>query len=209
MPDVPDRVRHRVSDQPTPVGPRRGLRWFAAGSLGLTGLLAAEALVRAPGQASDLHAGHEDAGSTRGIAVAVGLAALSAPLLRRLPLRPLPRWCAPLGLLVLLAGLALRLWSMQTLAESYSRTLRVTNEQQVTERGPYGHVRHPGYAGSLLVWFGFALTSGSAAVVGTVAALLLPAYAHRMEAEERLLDQELAGYAAYSERTARLVPHLW
>jgi protein-S-isoprenylcysteine O-methyltransferase Ste14 len=198
-----------MPDGSTPIGPRRGLRWFGAGAAGLGGFFAVEALVRSPGEASDLHGGEQDAGSTRGIALAGALAALSAPLLRRLPLRPLPRWCAPLGLLVLAAGLALRVWSMQTLAESFSRTLRVTNEQQVTERGPYRHVRHPGYAGSLLVWSGFGLSSGSAAVLGTVAALVVPAYAQRMEAEERLLGEQLPGYAAYSERTARLVPHVW
>jgi protein-S-isoprenylcysteine O-methyltransferase Ste14 len=198
-----------MSDGTTPVGPRRGLGWFGAGAAGLSGFFAVEALVRAPGEASDLHAGTEDAGSTRGIAVAASLAALSAPLLRRLPLRPLPRWCAPLGLLVLGAGLALRVWSMQTLAESYSRTLRVTNEQQVTERGPYRRVRHPGYAGSLLVWSGFGLTSGSAAVLGTVATLLVPAYVRRMEAEERLLAQQLPGYESYAQRTTRLVPNVW
>jgi protein-S-isoprenylcysteine O-methyltransferase Ste14 len=198
-----------MHDGTTPVGPRRGLRWFGAGAAGVSGFLAVEALVRTPGEASDLHAGNEDAGSTGGIAAATALAALSAPLLRRLPLRPLPRWCAPVGLLVLGAGLALRVWSMQTLAESYTRTLRVTNEQQVTERGPYRRVRHPGYAGSLLVWCGFGLTSGSAAVLGTVAFLLVPAYVRRMEAEERLLTQQLPGYAAYTERTTRLVPNVW
>jgi protein-S-isoprenylcysteine O-methyltransferase Ste14 len=198
-----------MSDGMTPVGPRRGLPWFGAGAAGLGGFFAVEALVRAPGEASDLHAGTEDAGSTRRIAVAATLAALSAPLLRRLPLRPLPRWCAPLGLLVLGAGLALRVWSMQTLAESYSRTLRVTNEQQVTERGPYRRVRHPGYAGSLLVWSGFGLSSGSAAVLGTVATLLVPAYVRRMEAEERLLMQHLPGYKSYAQRTTRLVPKVW
>ena len=198
-----------MQDGRTPIGPRRGLRWFGAGAAGLAGFFAVEALVRPPGEASDLHAGDEDAGSTRGIAVAGALAALSAPLLRRLPLRPLPRWCAPFGLLVLASGLALRVWSMQTLAESYSRTLRVTNEQQVTERGPYRRVRHPGYAGSLLVWAGFGLSSGSAAALATEGALLVPAYVHRMEAEERLLGQRLPGYAAYTERTTRLVPRVW
>ncbi len=46
-------------------------------------------------------------------------------------------------------------------------------------------------------------------MLGTVAALLVPAYVHRMEAEERLLGQQLPGYAAYTERTTRLVPHVW
>ena len=124
-------------------------------------------------------------------------------------MRPLPALCGPLGIAILLAGLALRVWSMQTLSDAYSRTLRVTNEQRVTERSPYRHIRHPGYLGSLLIWAGFALSSGSAPVVGTVAALLIPAYTHRMEVEERLLARDLAGYEDYRARTWRLVPGLW
>jgi protein-S-isoprenylcysteine O-methyltransferase len=193
-------------------GPRRGLGWFAAGAAGLSGSFAAEALLGQPGAASDLHRaddGDDDAGSTRSIALASALAACSAPLLRRVPLRRLPRWAAPGGLVILLAGLALRVWSIQTLAASSTRTLRVTNEQQVNDRGPYKRVRHPGYAGSLLVWSGFSLASGSPAVVASVAALIGPAYVHRIAVEERLLGVQLLGYDAYRARTARLVPRVW
>jgi protein-S-isoprenylcysteine O-methyltransferase len=175
----------------------------------VTGIMVLEATVRQPGTASDLHASRDDAASTRGIVAAYALAGLSAPLLRRLPVRPLPALCAPLGILVLLGGLALRVWSMQTLSDAYTRTLRVTNEQNVTERGPYRRVRHPGYLGSLLIWAGFALSSGSPLVVGTVAALLLPTYVHRIDAEERLLERELPGYTDYVRRTKRLVPNVW
>ncbi|HEY1653451.1 MAG TPA: isoprenylcysteine carboxylmethyltransferase family protein [Acidimicrobiales bacterium] len=193
----------------TPFGPRRGVRWFLGGCTGVGGFLALETLVRQPGSASDLHASKDDDASTRYLVVASGLALLSAPLLRRLPVRPLPVLCAPLGLAVLVAGLALRAWSMQTLSEAYTRTLRVTNMQTVTDRGPYHHVRHPGYLGSLLIWCGFAFSSGSAIVVGAVTALLVPAYLHRVEAEEQLLDRELPGYAEYRGHTKRLVPHIW
>jgi protein-S-isoprenylcysteine O-methyltransferase Ste14 len=198
-----------VTTDRTAIGPRRGIWWFVAGYAGVTGFLALEGLVRQPGSASDLHASKDDAASTRGLVVAYTLVLLSAPLLRRLPVRPLPGLCAPLGLAVLLAGLVLRAWSMQTLSEAYTRTLRVTNQQTVTDRGPYQHVRHPGYLGSLLIWCGFALASGSAVIVGTVAALLLPAYLHRIGAEEEMLERDLPGYADYRERTKRLIPHVW
>ncbi|HWD55071.1 MAG TPA: isoprenylcysteine carboxylmethyltransferase family protein [Acidimicrobiales bacterium] len=193
----------------TAIGPRRGRRWFLAGYVGVTGFFGLEALVRQPGSASDLHASKDDAASTRGIVIAYALVLLSAPLLRRLPIRPLPAPCAPLGLAVIFLGLVLRAWSMRTLSEAYTRTLRVTNQQTVTDRGPYRHVRHPGYLGSLAIWCGFALASGSAVVVGTVIALLLPAYLHRIEAEEELLERDLPGYAAYQSRTNRLLPHVW
>jgi protein-S-isoprenylcysteine O-methyltransferase len=175
----------------------------------VTGFLALEATVRQSGTASDLRASKDDAASTRGIVAAYALAGLSAPLLRRLPVRPLPAFVAPLGIVVLLSGLALRAWSMQTLSDAYTRTLRVSNEQTVTDRGPYGRVRHPGYLGSLLIWLGFALSSGSAVVAGVVSASLLPAYVHRIDAEERLLERDLPGYSDYVSRTKRLVPHVW
>ena len=122
------------------------------------GFLLLEALVRQYGSASDLDTSADDDGTTRQVAAAYVAASLGAPLLRRLPVRPLPAMCAPMGLVVLLFGLMLRVWSMQTLSEAYSRTLRVTEQQITVDRGPYKHVRHPGYLGSLLIWAGYALS---------------------------------------------------
>ena len=98
---------------------------------------------------------------------------------------------------------------MQTLSDAYSRTLKVTQEQMTIDRGPYRHVRHPGYLGSLLMWAGFALSSESPTVGAWVGALLLPAYARRMAAEERLLERQLSGYGEYRARTKKLVPGVW
>jgi protein-S-isoprenylcysteine O-methyltransferase Ste14 len=98
---------------------------------------------------------------------------------------------------------------MTTLGRSYSRSLRIEDDQAVVTDGPYRLIRHPGYAGSLLLWGGFALTSSSPLVVALVAALLGPAYLRRMRGEEALLERDLPGYAEYRRRTARLVPRLW
>lgn len=198
-----------MSPERTGLAAPAGTRWFLAGSAGLAGLLVLEGTVRRGGSAADLHASSADAGSTGRIVAASVLAGLSAPLLRRLPVRPLPSVCGPFGLGVVVGGLVLRIWSMRTLSAAYSRTLRVTNEQGVIERGPYRHVRHPGYLGSLLVWAGFASSSRSAVVVGSVAAVLLPAYKHRMDAEEHLLERALPGYESYEGRTKKLVPGVW
>jgi protein-S-isoprenylcysteine O-methyltransferase Ste14 len=151
----------------------------------------------------------EDQGTTRALVLGYVAAVASAPLLRRLPVRPLPSVARPVGVGAQSAGLALRAWSMQSLRSSYSRTLRVTNAQTVVEAGPYRRVRHPGYLGSLLIWLGFALTSGSAAVVVAVAGLLIPTYRRRMDIEEQLLIKELHGYEEYCGRTKRLIPGVW
>ena len=184
-------------------------RWFIAGYAGVVGFLLLEALVRQRGSASDLDTSADDDGTTRQVAAVYVAASLGAPLLRRLPVRPLPALCAPMGLVVLLCGLMLRVWSMQTLSEAYSRTLRVTERQITVDRGPYKHVRHPGYLGSLLIWAGFALTSGSPTVCVWVGGLLVPTYARRMTSEEQLLERQLVGYSEYRARTKKLVPGLW
>jgi len=186
------------------------LRWLLAGYAGLTGFFALEGLLRQPGSASSLNAADEDRGTTRLIGGAYA-AAVELPLLMcRLPVHPLPRAVAPVGLLVQAAGLALRAWSMRSLGRSYSRTLRTDEDgQALVDSGPYRLIRHPGYAGSLLTWIGFAVTSRSVPVVVLVPGLLGEAYRRRITAEEELLRRDLPGYAAYSERTKKLIPFVW
>jgi protein-S-isoprenylcysteine O-methyltransferase Ste14 len=53
------------------------------------------------------------------------------------------------------------------------------------------------------------LTSRSVPVVIAVGALLGIAYQRRIVAEESLLRRELPAYAAYCERTKKLIPLVW
>ncbi|MFI5258624.1 MAG: methyltransferase family protein [Candidatus Limnocylindrales bacterium] len=142
----------------TQSSPGPGKWWFLAGYAGVAGFFAVEAVARQRGRASSLKADPDDRHSTRTIVVAGVLAATLSPALRRLPLRPLHRFAAPLGLTLQATGLGLRIWSMRTLGSSYSRTLRAEDEQRVVDDGPYRLIRHPGYFGSLLTWTGFSLT---------------------------------------------------
>ncbi|MFZ0178627.1 MAG: isoprenylcysteine carboxylmethyltransferase family protein [Candidatus Dormiibacterota bacterium] len=183
-----------------------GIAWFAAGYAGAAGFFALEVSTRRRGAASSLHASSDDRGTTRMIVAAYTTAAIAAPLVRLRWRRQLPRAAGPVGVGLEAAGLGIRAWSMRTLGQSYSRTLRVEEAQHIVERGPYRFVRHPGYAGSLLIWTGFALTSRSLPVVEVVGGLLGVAYHRRVAAEEALLRRDLPGYAAYSGRTKRLIP---
>ena len=186
-----------------------GYAWFVAGSLGVAGFFVLEASTRRRGAASGLTASRDDRGTTRLIVAAYATAGLAAPLVRLMRPPQLPRAAAPLGVVLEAAGLGLRAWSMRTLGASYSRTLRVETSQRVVDRGPYRYVRHPGYAGSLLIWTGFALTSRSLPVVEVVVGALGVAYQRRIAAEEALLRRDLPGYSAYADRTKRVIPLVW
>lgn len=168
-----------------------------------------EASARKPGAASSLEAEPDDRGTTGSIAASYVVAGALVPLVRRLPGPRLPRAAAVAGLGLEAGGLAVRAWSMRTLRDSYSRTLRVAADQPLVDTGPYALVRHPGYLGSIATWAGFALTSRRALSVAGVVALLGAAYRQRIEAEEALLSSGLPGYEAYARRTRRLVPGVW
>jgi protein-S-isoprenylcysteine O-methyltransferase Ste14 len=81
--------------------------------------------------------------------------------------------------------------------------------QTVVTTGPYAVVRHPMYAGGLLIFLGTPLQLGS--WLGLVASLvLIPVLSVRIVMEERALRAELDGYADYAERVRwRLIPRIW
>ena len=141
-------------------------------------------------------------------AIAVSLAARSTLEWGRFALRP-----AVLALLALgmLAGVALRYWSMLTLGEYFTRTLTVLADHAVVQIGPYRLVRHPGYLAQLIVFTtGSALLSLNAWVPILVGCVLLAAYTHRIRAEETMLASQLgAEYEEYRSRTWRLVPGVY
>jgi protein-S-isoprenylcysteine O-methyltransferase Ste14 len=88
-------------------------------------------------------------------------------------------------------------------------TIQVEKGQQVISTGLYAHVRHPMYAGALIMVIGMPIALGS--WWGLVFLLFtIPVLAWRLLDEERFLHKNLTGYTAYTEKTRyRLVPYVW
>jgi len=88
-------------------------------------------------------------------------------------------------------------------------TIQVEEGQPVISSGPYAFVRHPMYAGALVLIAGIPLALGSWAPVAIVM-VVLPVLIWRLTDEERVLQRDLPGYADYMRRVPyRLVPHIW
>ena len=88
-------------------------------------------------------------------------------------------------------------------------TVTVEAGQRVIATGPYARVRHPMYAGALLLFLGTPLALGSwwglAVFIPSVAVLIA-----RLRDEEQFLLRNLAGYGDYCGRVRfRLIPGLW
>ncbi len=56
-----------------------------------------------------------------------------------------------IGLVLFWFGISLRLWSFHTLGRYFTFTVQTSSDQPVIASGPYKLIRHPGYAGLLLV----------------------------------------------------------
>jgi protein-S-isoprenylcysteine O-methyltransferase Ste14 len=93
----------------------------------------------------------------------------------------------------------------------FSAVVRVQAERghRVIDSGPYAIVRHPGYAGLILVplFSGLALGSWLAVAVGLMMSALV---VRRVVFEDSFLSKNLDGYAAYTRRVPhRLIPGVW
>jgi protein-S-isoprenylcysteine O-methyltransferase Ste14 len=108
------------------------------------------------------------------------------------------------------AALGLLFWAMRA-NPFYSSVVRVQTERghHAVAKGPYQFVRHPGYAATL-----FAMLSGGAALGSLVGMVPLLAFfglfIRRTLLEDRLLQQELPGYAEYAQKVRyRLIAGLF
>jgi protein-S-isoprenylcysteine O-methyltransferase Ste14 len=88
-------------------------------------------------------------------------------------------------------------------------TIQIAEGQTVVSTGPYALVRHPMYAGGLIMLIGTPLALGS--WWGLFAVLLiLPVLIWRLLDEERFLRQNLPGYVEYQTKVKyRLLPFIW
>ena len=85
-------------------------------------------------------------------------------------------------------------------------TIEVATEQRVITTGPYATVRHPMYAGALLMLLATPIALASWwALLGFIP--ILAVIILRLQSEERYLEANLTGYAEYRTRVrSRLLP---
>jgi protein-S-isoprenylcysteine O-methyltransferase Ste14 len=142
------------------------------------------------------------------IAAADALASVAGP---HSPLRiPGHPWIGLAGLIVVWAGLAIRIWAVVVLGHSFRTTVEVEADQAVVSSGPYRLIRHPSYTGMLLLSAGFGL--GFHNWPGLAICVLLPLVSalRRISVEESELTSVLGEpYRAYAEHTKRLIPGVW
>jgi protein-S-isoprenylcysteine O-methyltransferase Ste14 len=113
--------------------------------------------------------------------------------------RPTLRFMA-WGLPLVLAGLALRIWSAG----------HIRKGREIARSGPYSFTRNPLYLGSFLIGIGFAVQSGIWLLVPFFALVFLLIYLPVMRQEERELESVHGGqYLDYRRRVPLFIPTRW
>jgi protein-S-isoprenylcysteine O-methyltransferase Ste14 len=137
----------------------------------------------------------------------LGLLVLCA-LDRRFGWSPVPASVSVLGDVLVALGLFIDLLVLRENTYSASN-IRIAEGQKVISTGPYAIVRHPMYAGALIMMIGVPLALDSWWGLLLVAATL-PVLVWRILDEEALLRDELPGYTEYTRSVRhRLVPYVW
>ncbi len=119
-------------------------------------------------------------------------------------------WTLGLGIAIVLVGAAFRDWSIVSLGRWFRREVTIEPGQRLVRRGPYRVLRHPSYAGLILIFAGFGLAIGSWVGAAAALVLMLAGMLPRIRVEESALATAFgAEYTEYASSRARLVPHVW
>ena len=121
-----------------------------------------------------------------------------------------PLWIRIAGALLLILGMALVFEALRenTFAAPVVK-MQKERGQRVISTGMYGVVRHPMYAGAVLLFISTPLLLGS--VYGlAIGLLLIVTIAARSVGEEAMLKRELEGYSDYTKKVKwRIIPFLF
>ena len=113
------------------------------------------------------------------------------------------------GCFLALAGAALVGRSRVELGRAWSLVAKADQGTGLVTTGPYRLVRHPIYLGFALLALGQALAFGSWFALVIVLCAIMPTFAWRAKAEERVLSSTFGErYAVYRQRAKMIIPYL-
>jgi protein-S-isoprenylcysteine O-methyltransferase Ste14 len=106
-------------------------------------------------------------------------------------------------------GTAFSIWARAVIGKNWSGRVTLKENHELVQRGPYRLVRHPIYTGLILMTLGTALLIGRYGALAGWIVLTLSFWIKSRQEESLMLHQFPAEYAAYRQRTKRLVPFVY
>jgi protein-S-isoprenylcysteine O-methyltransferase len=115
-----------------------------------------------------------------------------------------------IGVALVWAGMALRLWAIRTLGNFFNTRVVVRQEQRLIASGPYKYLRNPAYTGTVMTFLGFGVAIGN--WISLITLLVFGCIPHiiRIAVEDRALRTRFGQeYAIYRQKTWSLIPFIW
>ena len=115
-----------------------------------------------------------------------------------------------IGVTVIAIGLTVRVHSILTLKQFFSYSVAKVENQNIIETGLYKVIRHPGYLGQLMIFFGISISLSNWLSVFLMMIPVIAGYLYRIHVEERFILEEMGeNYLNYQARTKRIVPMIY
>ena len=155
-----------------------------------------------------------DRGSFLGFMITIPLALIIAfnatfrlPQFHIAALQPVLSW---IGVAMIWAGMAFRLWAVLTLGAFFRTSVVVHEGHQLVTAGPYRWLRHPAYTGVIITMIGLGLALGNWVSLAAMAVLPTLAIAFRIHVEERALTEQFgASYEDFRKSRSAVLPGVW
>jgi protein-S-isoprenylcysteine O-methyltransferase Ste14 len=111
-----------------------------------------------------------------------------------------------LACVITFMGLVLSIWARLSLGANWSATVTYREGHELVQRGPYRFVRHPIYAGFLLMITGTGVNLGTVSSLGALIICFLGTW-WRLTKEEIMLSKHFPdAYQRYKSHTKALIP---
>lgn len=115
-----------------------------------------------------------------------------------------------LGMLLMVIGLTVRIHSILTLKQFFTYSVSKVENQKIIGTGLYKFIRHPGYLGQLIIFFGISTSISNLLSIFVMMVLVTVGYVYRIRVEERFMVEELGeDYVNYQARTKRIIPKIY
>ncbi len=138
-----------------------------------------------------------------GIWILIGLDAS----LRRVSNLNLPDIFFWIGSCLMIIGIILRCYSVWTLRNFFTLSVKTRSDQKIIQSGPYKYLRHPAYSGSIITFLGFSLAFRNIFGIISSIIILFLIYGYRIKVEEKVLEKIFGDkYFEYKNKTWRVIP---
>jgi protein-S-isoprenylcysteine O-methyltransferase Ste14 len=121
---------------------------------------------------------------------------------------PLPVWLRWAGVIALLTGSALLVWTFRTLGTNLTDTVVTRETHTLVVHGPYRWIRHPLYSSAALLIVAMSLIAANWFFFVSGVALLWILIVRTRTEEQNLVARFGDSYQRYMERTGRFVPRI-